>query len=155
MANNDQAFDINILEKKPVAAGSTLSVTEKTHGARIVKLDTLAGSTVTLPAATGSMAKFKFIVTVLATSNNHIVKVANAADTMIGMLLELSDDANNVAKGWPASATSDTITLNRSTSGSVTVGEWFEVQDIATNLWHVSGCISANGTEISPFSATV
>lgn len=155
MANNDQAFDINILEKRPVAGGSTISVTEKAHGARIIKLDTLAGTTVTLPASTGSMAKFKFIVTVLATSNNHIVKVANSSDVMIGMLLELSDDAANVAKGWPALAASDTITLNRTTSGSTVVGEWFEVQDIAVNQWHVSGVIAATGTEISPFSATV
>lgn len=145
MANNSARY---------VAAGSTLTLTAA-NDRQVIKLDTATGSVVTLPAATGSGVRFRFLETVLATSNSHIVKVANASDTMIGMLTALSDDAANVAKGWPASAASDTVTLNRTTTGGVTLGEWFDLEDVAANLWAVSGVLSQNGTEASPFSATV
>lgn len=153
MPNTYSAQDIKILSL-PVAAGATKSLTEKNDG-NIIKLDTLAGSIVTLPPAVGSGIKFLFAVTVIATSNSHIVKVANAADTMQGVLVVDGDDAANAAVAFTAGATADTITLNRSTTGSVTIGEWIEVIDIAPNKWQVRGAISASGTEATPFSATV
>ena len=143
-----------------VGAGSTKVLTSA-NDKQTVKLDTATGSTVTLPAATRIRhVKFRFLVTVKATSNNHIVQVANASDFMIGTIAGVSDDPATV-KGWIAansgtvSTNSDTITLNRSTSGSVSVGEYFDVEDVAANTWAVNGMITQNGTEITPFSAAV
>jgi hypothetical protein len=142
-----------------VAAGSTLALTSA-NNKQTVKLDTLTGSVVTLPAASGSGAKFKFVVMVKATSNSHIVQVANASDFMIGTLAGVSDDPATV-KGWIAAnsgtvaTNSDTITLNRATTGSDSLGEWFEVEDIAANTWLVNGMITQTGTEATPFSAAV
>ena len=138
-----------------VAAGGTLAVTLAAHEGRIVQLDTAAGSVCTLPAASGTGAKFTFVITTIATSNSHIVKVANASDTMYGVILAESDDAADVAKAFIGSGTDDTITLNRTTTGSVALGEWIECVDIATNKWWVRGVIAANGAEATPFSATV
>jgi hypothetical protein len=143
-----------------VAAGSAKTLTLLDHNKMTVKLDTLTGSVATLPPATGSGAYFEFLVTVIATSNSHKVQVANANDFMIGTLAGVSDDPATV-KGWIAansgtvSTNSDTITLNRSTTGSVSVGEWLRVQDVAANTWAVSGMITQNGTEATPFSAAV
>src|SRR3989304_3873082 len=119
-----------------VAAGSTLTLTVASHNKKVIKLDTAAGSTVTLPASTGSGALFRFIVTVIATSNNHIIKVANANDVMAGVIVSMDDTSAN-AVAFAAGSTADTITLNRTTTGSVTKGEWIEIEDIAVNLWHV------------------
>lgn len=140
-----------------VPAGSTLTLTEALHGGKTICLDTAAGSVVTLPAASGSGARFYFVVTVIATSNSHKIQVANASDTMIGMVLSVSDDAGFPVKGYTADATAgaDTITLNRTTTGSTVKGEWFEVQDVAANKWNVRGMIAATGTEATPFSAAV
>lgn len=139
-----------------VAAGSTKTLTVAANGGQTIKLDTLTGSVVTLPAATGSGAKFRFLVTLLATSNSHIVKVANASDTMIGLIEGSRVDSGNAVLGFAAQATSDTITLNRTTTGSVTLGEWFECEDVATNVWAVAGVLSATGAAFAtPFSATV
>jgi hypothetical protein len=140
-----------------VAAGATLSVTEALHDGKVIALDTAAGSVVTLPAATGSGARFRFVITVIATSNSHKIQVANASDTMTGMIVSVSDDAGFPVKGYTADATAgaDTITLNRSTTGSTVKGEWVEVIDIAANKWAVSGQIAATGTEATPFSAAV
>lgn len=143
-----------------VAAGSAKTLNLFDHNKMTVKLDTLTGSVVTLPPATGSGAYFEFLVTVIATSVSHKVQVANANDFMIGTLAGVSDDPATV-KGWIAansgtvSTNSDTITLNRSTTGSVSVGEWFRVQDVAANTWAVNGIITQNGTEATPFSAAV
>lgn len=148
----NQAAD---LTGRVVAGGGTLSVTAALHNGRIILLDTATGTVCTLPAATGSGARFTFVISVLATSNSHIVKVANASDTMIGIILAESDDAADVAKAFFAGATDDTITLNRSTTGSVALGEWIECVDVAANKWWVRGVIAATGTEATPFSATV
>lgn len=142
-----------------VAGGSTIALTAA-NNKQTVRLDTLTGTVATLPAATGSGIKIKFLVTVLATSNSHKVQVANASDFMVGVIAGVSDDPATV-KGWIAAnsgtvaTNSDTITLNRSTSGSVSVGEWFTVEDVAANTWAVEGMITQTGTEITPFSAAV
>lgn len=134
-----------------VAAGSTLALTVATHAYKTVKLDTATGSVVTLPASTGSGVRFRFLVTVLATSNSHIVSAAGT-DIFIGIITTVSDDAGAPVKGYSAAATDNTITLNRSTSGSVAKGEWIEVEDEAAGVWSVRGQTQSTGTEATPFS---
>lgn len=138
-----------------VAAGSSLTLTVDEHSGKTILLDTAAGSTVTLPAATGSGTVFRFRVSVLATSNDHIVQAASADDAMQGYLLLMDDTSDNAVAFFAVSGTSDTITLNRSTKGSVTLGEYFELEDVAEGLWHVRGVLSCTGTPASPFSADV
>jgi hypothetical protein len=143
-----------------VAAGATLSITQALHDGKVVKLDTLAGSVLTLPAATGSGMIFEAVVSAVATSNSHKIQVANAADFMIGTIEGVSDDPATV-KGWIAAnsgvvaTNSDTITLNRTTTGSVSPGEYLVLQDFAVNTWLVKGMITQTGAEATPFSAAV
>lgn len=142
------------LEFEPyLAAGATRTLILQDVN-KTIKLDTAAGSIVTLPASTGSGARFKFVITTIPTSNSHIVKVANASDTMIGLAF-LSDDTSDNAVAFNASGTADTITLNRTTTGGVALGEFIEVEDIAANLWQVHAFLKCTGTPATPFSATV
>ena len=147
------ALDHKIL-RPIIAAGSTKLLTHNDDGS-VVKLDTLAGSTVTLPKALGSGVSFHFIVSVLATSNSHVVKVGNTTDVMQGIILMNGDTAANACEAFAAAATDDTITLNRSTTGSVSLGEHVEVIDVDPGVWQVRGSVSATGAEATPFSATV
>ena len=138
-----------------VLAGSTLAVTAALHGDRIIALDQLAGSVCTLPAATGSGNVYTFITSVLATSNSHIIKVADASGLMAGAITA-GDNADGTATVFATTATSDTITLNRTTTGSVRIGgDRIILTDIATNIYSVSGCTICTGGEVTPFSATV
>jgi hypothetical protein len=144
-----------------VAAGSTLTLTAA-NDKQTIELNATGGSVVTLPAATGSGVKFKFLVTALATSASHKVQVPNSTDFMIGLISGSRIDSTNVVLGFAAansgtvSTNSDTITLNRSTTGSVSVGEWFELEDVAANTWSVNGMLSATGASFgSPFTAAV
>lgn len=139
----------------PVGSSLTVDVSDsgKTH-----LLDTAAGSVATLPAATGSGATYKFLVSVLATSNSHKIQVANATDYFIGIIATVNSatvTAYVAANSGTVATNSDTITLNRTTTGSVSVGEWIEVCDVAANKWSVRGQTSSSGTSATPFSAAV
>lgn len=137
-----------------VSAGATLAVTVAAHDGRIIVLDALAGSVCTLPSAAGTGAIFRFVVGVLATSVSHIVKVTTT-DVMAGLISTVDSDTAGTIRAWATAADSDTITLNRSTTGSVTRGEWLEVIDYAAGLWLVKGVLSGTGDGATPFSAAV
>ncbi len=141
--------------KRIVAAGSARTLTTDDAG-RIVKLDTAAGSTVTLPRSTGSGRRYKFVVTTLATSNSHIVKVGNTTDVLAGVVVLRDDTSDNaVAFATVSVAGADTVTLNRSTTGSVSLGEVLEFTDVAPGIYLVEGTLACTGTPATPFSATV
>lgn len=138
-----------------IAAGAT-RLLGPLDADKTIKLDTLAGSIVTLPASVGKGARYFCLVSVLATSNSHIVKVANGVDVMRGIILGHRADAGNAVLGFAAGVTDDTVTLNRTTTGSVSLGEWLEFIDYAAGFWHVRGFLSATGAAFAtPFSATV
>lgn len=137
------------------AASGTLTVTEALHDGKTILLNTATGSVCTLPAATGSGARFTFRVSVLATSNSHIIKVANSSDIIQGVLSTIDTDTAGTVTGWATAADSDTITLNRTTSGSAMRGEIIIIEDVGTNLFLVSGQLANTGSGATPFSATV
>lgn len=131
---------------------ATLAVTAKDHDLKTITVNRAAGSTLTLPAATGSGLRLRIIVGTTITSNNLVVQVVGD-DTMTGVAL-FAADAGDTAVIFEAAATSDTITLNGSTTGGIK-GDVIELEDIAADLWSVSVRGSATGTEATPFSAAV
>lgn len=135
------------------AAGSTKTLVAA-DAKTVILLDTAAGSVVTLPAATGTGLEFEFVTSVIATSNSHIVKVANSTDVMTGALVVV-DNADGTATTFGTVAASDTITLNRTTTGSVKIGERFFLKDVKAGYWSVRGVVIATGSEATPFSAAV
>jgi hypothetical protein len=146
---------LHYTEATLIPAGSTLSLVESLHEGKTILLDTAAGSTVTLPASTGGGAKYRFFVSTVPTSNSHIIKVANSTDVMSGIVLEAQDGGAGATLAWQTAASSDTITLNRTTTGGTIKGEWIDVEDIAVGFWAVRGALAGTGTEATPFSATV
>lgn len=152
IAEINSASDISA---KAVNAGATLTIVEATHAGKLIKLDTAAGSVVTLPVPTGSGAVCVFTVKTLATSNSHIIKVADVNGVFRGVIQTIDTDTADAVASWGTTSTSDTITLNRSTTGSVYVGETITITDVATNVWGVTGYVAVTGTPATPFSATV
>ena len=143
-----------IINEAMVAGGSTLTMTEALHAGKTVKLDTASGSVITLPRSTGNGAVYKFLVTVTATTNSHIIKVGNTTDEFRGFVVQDSDTAT-APNIWWAADNDDTITLNRSTSGLAAQGEYFEIVDAVSGHFFVRGFSQASGAEITPFSAGV
>ena len=137
-----------------IAAGGTLTLTAAAHGGKTIALDTAAGSVVTLPTSSGSGTTYKFLVTVTATSNSHVIKVGNATDEFRGFVIQDASEATAPNIFWAAD-NDDTITLNRTTTGLAAQGEYFEVVDAVSGEYYVRGYSQANGIEATPFSATV
>jgi hypothetical protein len=137
---------------------ATLTLTADNHAGRTLLLGEVGGNaalTVTLPAATGTGHIYRFVVSVVNTSN-YVIKVADATDIMYGNILANSTgDTPDLAQPWPTAADSDTITLNGTTTGGAAIGDFIVLQDIMTNAWHVWGHTTASGSEATPFSATV
>lgn len=133
---------------------ASTTITQEQHDGKTLLMGASgAALTFTLPAATGRGTKLKFMVSVVNTSN-YVIAVANATDTMDGSIISLQDSADTVV-GWETAATSDTITLNGTTTGGVSIGDWVELQDIAAGQWAVTGVTTSSGTEATPFSAAV
>lgn len=135
------------------AGGSARTLTAEDAG-KMIQLDTAAGTTITLPAANGTGNTYGFVTTVIATSNSHKVQVGNTTDVMTGAL-QVVDNADGTCTSFGTVAASDTITLNRTDTGSVKIGERFFVQDVKAGYWSVWGVIVATGSEATPFSAAV
>jgi len=150
-AEINRAADVSARRINLTAASLTLS--EATHDGATVTVNRAAGSTLTLPAATGSGARFRVVIGTTLTSGSLVIQVTGN-DTMIGQVQTLSDDSDAV-KAFAAGATDDTITLNRTTTGVGTRGEWFLFEDVASDVWHVHGFTTSSGTEATPFSAAV
>jgi fibronectin-binding autotransporter adhesin len=136
---------------------ATDAVTITEHAGRTLLLGEVGGNaavTLTLPAATGTGAVYKFIVSVTNTSN-YKIQVADATDTIDGIMMYLDEDGTAVS-AFPTVAASDTITLNGGTTGGI-VGDYLELIDIATNQYHVRGVmrVAAGANPATPFTAAV
>lgn len=132
---------------------ATLTLTKLDHDGKIIVLDRAAGITVTLPAATGTGAIYRFFTKTTVTSNNHIIQVADATDTMDGTVWMAQDAADTVV-AFEAAAADDTLTMNGSTKGGL-IGDRIDLIDIATDVWSVQAWLQGTGTEATPFSAAV
>ena len=139
-----------------VTLTATGNITAATHAGKTLLMGEVGGNaaaTFTLPAATGSGAEYRFIVSVVNTSN-YKIQVANADDTIDGSVILHQDSANTV-QTFNTVAASDTITLDGTTTGGVSIGDELTLVDMATNQYSVKGVLTASGTEATPFSAAV
>lgn len=127
---------------------ATLAVTSDYNG-EVIPLSRAGGMTVTLPAATGSQAVYRFIVSTTFTSNG-VIQVANATDVMNGS----ASVGGGTAALFGTLPASDTLTMNGTTTGGL-AGSYIEVTDIAAGYWIVSAALVGSGTPATPFSAAV
>lgn len=136
-----------------VSVTADVTLTSASHAGRTMVLDVASGATVTLPAATGTGNVYKFFVKTTVTSNNYIIQVASADDTVAGVAI-VANDTDNSASIFETAATSDTITLNGTTTGGILGGQ-VELQDVTSGVFSVVARGAATGTEATPFSAAV
>lgn len=138
----------------PIATtATTLTITKALHNGRTVVINSAAPIAITLPQATGTGSRYRFVIGVVATATAHTIKVANGTDVMTGYSFCVTTSSDN-AEGFKTSASSDTITLNGTTQGGV-VGDIISIEDIATGIFSVLLHTAPTGTEATPFSASV
>lgn len=130
---------------------STFVLDEWNHSGKPISLDRAAGWAGTLPAATGSGARFILFVGTTVTGASTI-KVSRTADIMAGYAIIDS----NTTEMYATAADSDTITFAADNGSGGAKGSTIELIDIKANLWQV--IVHGNGAAVAaatPFSASV
>lgn len=127
---------------------ATATITAEAHAGKLIVVNRAAGCTLTLPDATGSGVKFT-ITTIADQTGDLVIQAPDADNTMQGVALT---DMSGVI--FPTADTTDTITLNGTTSGGLK-GARVELVDVAADTWNVLVISEASGTEVTPFSAAV
>jgi hypothetical protein len=136
---------------QPIVVTATTALTQRPYANNICVLDSATGRTITLPASTGKGDTYTVFVKTTVSSGNHVIQVANSTDVMSGAIHLTTDIAGT---SMPTSASTDTITMNGSTTGGV-LGSWFTFTDVAAGFWMLMGAANCTGVEASPFSAAV
>ena len=126
------------------------TLTAAANAGRTSIMNAAGGMTFTLPAATGTGNVYEiFVATTLTTSG--IVQVASSSDVILGGV-SISTDIAGVT--MLSAATSDTITMNGSTTGGL-LGSWLRLKDVASGQFMLEGFLKSTGSEGTPFSAAV
>jgi len=128
---------------------TTLALTAGGYASQTIVSDLAAAQTFTLPAATGSGNLYRIFVK--TTKTGSLIVQVTTTDVMSGAIGVSTDAAGVVI---PTAATSDTLTMNGTTTGGV-AGSYAEFQDVASGVWRVGGALASTGAEATPFSAAV
>ena len=154
-----------------VDADSSVSLTVASNAGKIVHNDAAGAVTYTLPATNANSdsavagpgadlnnlsnvgAKFT-IVNSITKTGDLVVQVANATDVMTGTAIIVDTDTNDNTEGFMTASTSDTITLNGSTTGGVTHAT-IECTVLASGKYAVKVFTGGTGDLATPFSAAV
>jgi hypothetical protein len=139
------------VQRPPLLAGTALTLTTDDAG-RVIFLNSLTGSAVTLPPATGSGYEYKFVVKVVNTSGTAKIATDNVA-TLYGVM-EV-DKAGTVTNYTSAGTNKSVKFLFGGTQGAFAVGDMIILIDTDVNVWSIQGFTQGTGTLATPFSATV
>jgi hypothetical protein len=145
-----QWFNIDSENTGLVTLAATVTLSALLHAGRLMLLNASGGFTATLPAATGTGNIYKFAVETVSTTGYEVSAVGS--DKIKGGILITAAGATAGTGCWFVSTTNVNITLNGTTTGGVAIGDQFQVQDVATNLWLASGNLTGSGTLATPFS---
>lgn len=139
-AELNRATDVSTRVVTLVASGA---ISLATHENKTLLLGEVGGNALcalTLPAATGSGAIYRFIVSVANTSNYTIT--TDGTDVYNGTVLAHDRDITDGTLLHAFGATTQTIiTLNGGTTGGQ-IGDWIIIEDILAGKWHVRGQVA-------------
>lgn len=146
---SDAGFITGVDSVTSAITAASLTV-DSSYNGKTILISRAAGTAITLPAATGTQAKYTIRLATSVTSNSTTIKVANATDIMQGSAVVTATTPG----AFYTTATSDTVTLNGSTTGGL-AGSYVELTDVAAGIWLVTAVLVGSGTVATPFSATV
>lgn len=116
-------------------------------------LNAATGSVLTLPAASGTNGSIRVIVSTTVTSNSHKVLAVSSSDNMQGVIFT---QKAGVATGYGALTSQTFHSLQMPATGTNpqggVQGDSYDLRDIATNVWEVTGFSTSGGTQATPFS---
>lgn len=151
-AEINRTSDISARIVTTTATALSLTVTQHAERIVLVNSNSTVANTFTLPVATGSGAKFT-IINNIAQTQGSVVVAANGTTDVVKGVAYIGDTTAETAGAFVTSATSDKISLNRTTTGGLG-GDSFELIDGLANVWTVRCFLTGSGTLATPFSET-
>lgn len=130
-------------------AASSLTLAEATHEGKTVVLSLATGIAVALPAATGSGARYRFVIGVTITTTSVTTFTRAGSDVIYGQVYQLADGGSTLAAFELPGSTVITLGTSANTTGG-TLGDSLEFEDIAAGKWWCVAHTTAAGTEATP-----
>jgi hypothetical protein len=147
------ALDTNTRIVTTTATALSLTVTEHAERVVLINSNSTVANTFTLPLATGSGVKMTLINNIAQTQGSVVVAANGTTNTLKGCAL-IGDTTAETAGSFVTSASSDKVSLNRTTTGGVGPGDVVEAWDTASGVWSVRCTLLGSGTLATPFSET-
>jgi len=122
----------------------------------VILVPNLAGTvTIQMPSATGGGMWFEIYLGTLSAGQTTIVKRGQSSDRLQGSVF-IGVHATNNGEVFQASQTANanTVTLNGTTQGGVSVGDTLLFTDIMVGVWSIQGTVVGSGSVATPFSNT-
>lgn len=135
------------------AASATL--TAAAHAwPRTIAFNRGAGTAAVLPAATGTGNIFRFVVG--TASNANTLESQTGAAFFAGSILinDAGDSTAATVDAYPANGTTHDWIKPTTAGGGGAVGDWFEVQDIASGIYMVRGMFQTSTDPATPFATS-
>ena len=138
-----------------VAGGSTYALAPETHANRLLVLSTVTSAyTLNLPRAYGTGDTYEFLSPAARTSGSVIINAVATGGTsnfFAGTIWQHSASTDTLVQF--TSASDHIITLNITTTGGATAGDYLKIVDSAPATWHVVyGMFTTSGNPATPFS---
>lgn len=134
-----------------VSCTADTAISEALHEGKTLVANKGDGIAFTLPASTGSGARYRIVIGTAIASNNLTV-VVTGNDVFTGHAL-FDDGDGEPANGWPTAANTNRITMGGSSAATGgTKGDCIELEDIAADTWWVRITGVQGGSEATPFS---
>ncbi len=134
----------------PLTLKAAYQASSRDHN-KFLLLSLAGGFTVTLPKATGSGTHLSFIVGVVSTTG-YVINTSPVTDILNGGVVIGIDNSATGKSFMSVAATSKTFTMNGTTTGGVTIGDWVEFVDISAGNWAVRASLIGSGGIATPFS---
>jgi hypothetical protein len=138
-----------------VALAATTAITQALHEGRVLIVTGTAAAAYTLPEATGSGDRYKFIMNQVNTNGTTFVAADTTNTSYHGSINLLDVDAASQTAYFTVTAGgTDTVTFNGTTTGGQ-IGDILEFVDIGTDRWSVFGQarVPAGSNPATPFSS--
>ncbi len=137
----------NVPSTRVVTAGATLTITQALHDGKTIAMPAVCA--ITLPAMTGSGSRYRFVNQIAATT---VTITATAAHLFGTILMNTDTSVSTLWTAVAATSTGSTIISQNGGSQGGRVGDWIEIEDVATSVGVVRGVLNASGTEATPYS---
>lgn len=138
-----------------VTVTTTFQLVSPTMWGKIIVANLAGTVTIQLPVSTGSGFFFELYVGTNSAGNTTIVQRGLSTDRFQGSVFIGVHNATT-GKVFQANQVSNanTLTLNGTTQGGVSIGDTVEFTDIAAGIWAVQGTVVGSGSIATPFSNT-